>query len=427
MSAGLRGLRRAWQCLSRQPQSLDERNARLLFEDIAWFGIVNGISATFTSVFAVRLGASNQLVGLLVSLPPLVMACGGMAAARLVERARHRMRLLVASLLLNRLGYLAIASVPLLFASWRPQALVAVVGLMAVPATVGILSFNTMMADVVSPEQRARVVSIRFLLIYLTTTFTVLITGRMLDVFPFPANYQGAFVVAFLGSLMSLAALARIRIPGAGAARPASDTKPIPWRSVLAHPRFRGFALTSFAVNLALFAPTALFSLFRVRTLGASDTWIGLLGTVETAVAIFSSYLWGRQSARRGDRQVLLIAMLGLTAYPLLTALSPRVEPLLFVSVIGGLFAPAYNIAIFNLLLATCPQEGRPAYMAVYNMLLNLATFAAPLAGTALADCFDIRTALLLTGGLRLAAAAAVAWWARSEGSPAPAMQAQAS
>jgi len=423
MTAGLRGLRRAWRRLSRRPQSLAHRNARLLYEDIAWFGIVNAISGTFTTVFAARLGASNQLVGLLVSLPALVMAIGQVSAARMIESTAQPMRLLSRALLLNRLGYLAIALMPFVFIAARAEALVAIVGLMAIPATVGNLAFNAMMADVVPADWRAHVVSTRYLLFYLTTTVTVLITGRLLDLFPFPGNYQGAFFVAFIASLLSLWAVARVRNPGGRAAQRPGPSKRLSWRTILTDTRFVGFLLTTFAVNVAVFAPSALYTLYRVRTLHATDTWIGFLGTIETGVGIFASYLWGREAARHGHRRLLLVAMLGLTLYPLLMALSRRVEPLLFVSLSGGLFAPAYNIAIFDLLLESCPQEGRPSYMAAYNLLLNLATFAAPMAGTALADWLDIRTALLLTAALRFGSALAVAWWARSQGRLAPALR----
>lgn len=43
-----------------------------LYREIAWFGVLSGVSATSISVFALRLGALNFFVGLRTSLPALV-------------------------------------------------------------------------------------------------------------------------------------------------------------------------------------------------------------------------------------------------------------------------------------------------------------------------------------------------------------------
>ena len=415
MTAGARRLRHGLQRILQPPHTVEDANIRLLYREIAWYGIANAVAITFTSVFAIRLGASNQLLGLLASLPALVGIVWQMPAARLVERHPHQRQLIVIHSLLHRLGFLAVAILPWVISSGRPQVLVGITTLMAVPLTVANIAFTALIGDVVPPGRRARVVSLRNALLALSTTVAVLAIGRLLDAFPFPINYQGTFLVAFLASMLSLADLARLRPPAEEAAQAPAPREPVSWRSVLGHQRFRGFAIATLAVNLGIYAPSALYALYKVRTLHASDTWIGLLGTAETAVSVFSAYYWGRQTARRGNRQVLLISCLGMSLYPLLTGLSPRVEPLLVVSFISGLFAPAYNIALFNLLLEESPVQGRPTYIGIYNVLLNVAAFVGPLFGTALADWLDIRAALLICAAVRVAAAGVFAWWIRAD------------
>lgn len=415
MTAGGAGWRRAWRQVMQPPRSVEEGNERLLYREIAWYGVVNGIAGTFASVFAVRLGASNQLLGLLASLPALVSITLQLPAARLVERQAHLRRVMVASFFFNRLGYLAVALIPWALAAWRPQALIGVAALMTVPATVANIAFIAMMAEVVGPQRRARVVSIRNMLIALTTTVTVLATGRLLDLFPFPINYQGAFLAGFAASLLSLADLMRLRVPGDEGPHLRSSRPAVPWRTILANRTFTRYTAVAFLVNFSLSVPAALYTLYRVRVLHATDTWIGLLGTVETGVSIAAAYFWGRQAAKRGFRPLLLISVLGFALYPLLTALSTRLEPLLFIAVTGGIFGPANSIAMFNLLLEVCPQEGRPAYIGVYNVLANVAAFAAPLLGTTIADWVDIRAGLLVAAALRVATASALVWWMRSE------------
>ena len=74
-----------------------------LYREIAWFGVLSGVSNTFISVFALRLGASNFLVGLRTSLPALINVIFQIPAARLVEREDDRRRVLLVSGFLMRL------------------------------------------------------------------------------------------------------------------------------------------------------------------------------------------------------------------------------------------------------------------------------------------------------------------------------------
>ena len=396
--------------LHRPLRAMSRGNIGILYREIAWFGVASGIVNTFTSVFAVRLGASNQLLGLLASLPAMVGIVWQLPAARLIERQPHRLRMVLASLLCHRLGYLAIGLLPWILPAWWAQAIVGIVVLSMIPLTLADISFSSMLADIVPEGQRAHVISIRNSLIALTTTVTVLATGRLLDTFPFPINYQGAFLVAFAASMVSLAELAHLRIPGDGVSQTTGRGPAVPWLTVLQDHQFRRFAIASFAVIGGLYTPSALYPIYRVRVLGASDTFIGLIGTVETTITIFSTYFWGRQANRYGHRWVLLIGTLGLAFYPLFTALSPRVEPLLLVSIIGGVFYPGFNLALYSLLLEVCPAEGRPTYLGVYNVLYYIAAFIAPLAGTTLADWLGVRPALLAAMAIRLASAGVLVW-----------------
>ncbi len=413
LGQGLRGLRRG---LGRPPRSLEEANARYLYREIAWYGVANAIGGTFAGVFAVRLGASNQMLGLLLAVPALIGIAMQLPAARLVERRGRLRSVIVVSFFLNRVAYLAVALLPWMFRTARPQALLGIAALSAVPVTVGNIAFTAMLADVVPPERRAHVVSIRNMAVALTTTVTVLATGRLLDLFPFPGNYQGAFFIAFVASMLSLVDLMRLRIPSDEAALLQPRRPAVPWRAILGDRRFGRFVAVSFLVSYSLSVPSALYTLYRVRVLHATDTWIGLLGTVETGVSIIAAYVWGRQIARRGNHGALLLSVLGFLFYPLLTGLSTRLEPLLFVALIGGIFGPANSIATLNLVLEICPEEGRPAYVGVYNVLVNTASFAAPLLGTTIADWLGIRAGLFTAAVLRLAAAGVLVWWMATEG-----------
>jgi MFS family permease len=383
-----------------------ESNHWNLYRDIAWYGVLSGVSLTFTSVFALRLGASNLMLGLLTSLPALINILFQVPAARLIERHRDRRRILLLSGLFMRLPVFLVALVPFSHA-WRADAVVYITALGTIPAAIGNVAFTAMLADVVAPRDRARVVSVRNALLAAVTMVTVLASGRALDILAFPINYQVIFTLAFLTSLLSLYYLGRVAMPraeplsGGGASHDRPDLRQ--WlRTMLAQRDYVRFALGAFVYHWGLYLPLPLYTIYRVRELGISEGWIGALSTLESAITIVAYYVWGKIAARDGSRSVLLFGILGVSLYPLGTALSRSVTPLLLVVSISGIFAPAWALGLFNGLLEVVPAERRATYVAMFNTLMNVPAFIAPLLGTAVAGIVGTRNALFISAAVRI-------------------------
>ena len=249
----------------------------------------------------------------------------------------------------------------------------------------------------------------RSVLVSIVSTVTMLISGKLLDLLPFPLNYQLLFGAGFAASLVSLYYVSRIKVADASVAesQPRHKTRLATRlrRSVqqlMSQRDFVRFSASAFVFQWGLYLPSALYAIYRVRNLGASDTWIGLLSMVQNAVTIVTYFYWGRVASRKGNRRVLLISSLGMVLYPVLTGLSPRVELLLLPSIIAGIFGAGFNLSFFNTLLEVCPQERRPSFVALNTTVINVAAFLAPLLGTSLANFLDIRIALFIAGGVRL-------------------------
>jgi MFS family permease len=401
--------RRLWRQVFRRRETVEEQNNWNLYLDIAWFGILSGITSTFVSVFAIRLGASNTLVGLLVSLPALINVFWLMPSARIIERQRRRLPIIMLAGFLQRVGYLLIALMPFVLCAHQPEALVALVALITFPTAVVSVAFTSLLADVVPADKRAQVVSTRNVLVSTVSTVTVLISGKLLDLLPFPLNYQLLFGAGFAASLVSLYYVSRIQVADVTITeqqlrrKESLTTRMRRLAQQITNQRdFVRFSASAFVFHWGLYLPSALYAIYRVKNLGASDTWIGLLSTVQNAVTIMTYFYWGRVASRKGNRRVLLVSSLGVVFFPVLTGLSPRVELLLLPSAIAGIFGAGFNLSFFNTLLEVCPQERRPSYVAMNTTLINVAAFLAPLLGTSLANHLDIRVSFFIAGVVRL-------------------------
>lgn len=378
-----------------------------LYRDIAWYGVLSGISTTFTSIYCLRLGGSNFLVGLLTSLPALINVLVQIPAARLIERQRNQRTLLLVSGILMRAPMLLLALVPLLLLRWRAEAVVAVTALGTIPAAISNTAFTVMLADVVAPTDRARVVSVRNILFSAVSTLVVLAAGKALDVWPFPMSYQAIFLLAFVTSLLSVYYVGRVAIPDGSSAVETAPQLRQDWRATLRamwqQRDYTRFTLASFLYHWGLNFPVPLYAIYRVRVLHLGEGWIGLIAMIESAVTVVTWYFWGKAAEKRGSRYVLLLGALGMCLYPLGTALSKNPWPLLFVAFVGGVVGPAYTLGEFNGLLEAAPSDRRPTYVAWFNLLINITAFISPLVSTILANQLGIVPALYLSTGLRFA------------------------
>ncbi len=400
--------------------SASAQNVWLLYTEVIWWGLLEGVAATYLTVLAVRLGASPGQLGWLSALPALINVFWLLPAARIIERQRRRLPLVLATGALQRLGYLLIALVPMILIAGQVEALIVLTGLITIPTAIIHTSISSLIPDLVEPGLRAHVISRRYMLLSGTSTAVALVGGRFLDLVPAPLNYQILFAAAALISLLGLRSVRRLQVPDAVVAARSRPRPSFPgvqlWNSlssVRQHPEFVRFALGSFLYHWGVYLPSAVYSLYRVRDLGATDGWIGTIMMVTNITTLLTYTLWGRVAARWGNQRALLASTAGLVAYPVLTAAVSSVPGLLLPAVAGGLFVSGYSVSTFNAMLSVCPAAKRATYIALYTTLINVTAFLAPLGGSALAGWLGARTALYLAGAGRLLGWISLLWLVR--------------
>ena len=383
------------------------RNIRLLYWDMAFQGIIAAGATAYLSVFAVRLGASTLMVGLLSSLPALVLVLSAVPTGRFVARCTDLKRLVVRSSLAFRVFYLITALVPWLFPGWAGAGIVLIWTVAAIPTNLVEVSATAALAEAIPPARRAQVISTRYAIHAIVAAMTLPWVGRLLDSVSFPLGYQIVFTGSFLAAMASTFMFAQIRIPDQVV--PLETRRRVPTmarvRGGLAELRLGGafavylLSITVFRLGLAL--PRPLWSLLWVNELHLTDGDIGQASTVVYIFSILGYFWWGQVAGRFGHGPVLIAATLGLAMYPLITSLAYGLSTILLASCFGGFFTSAYTLATFNVLLALAPPEKRADYVALNAVSVNMMALVGPMLGSGLAEWLGLRTALLLGAGMR--------------------------
>ena len=379
-------------------------NERILCTEVIFQAIIESGAMSFLAVFLVRLGAPDWLVGLYTSLPALVVIVTVLPMGALVQRQRN----LVATVNWGRLIFRSViglfALLPLLPPNVAPYVLVAARSAISVPSSAIDVSFTTILGRATTPERRPILLSTRLAIHGLVAAMTGFLAGQWLDWAPYPVNYQVLFASAFVAGLGSIYVLSRLKLPEQNVAPSAMRRFNLAAMAALVRdtPAFRRFSAASLLYRLSMSMPSALYTIYRVRTLGASDAWIGVLLTVERFLSVFAYFGLGRFLARPERRRWLWVSTLGVALYPLTTSMATNPEMLLVPAVCGGLFGAGSNIFLTDTLLQVSTEEERPTFAAANTCLANICAFVGPLIGTALADGVGITSALVIIAILRL-------------------------
>jgi MFS family permease len=395
-----------------------ERNIRNLFLDTTSQGILAGGILAYFSVFIARLGGSSLLISLLTSLPALGVILFSIPAAQFVGRRRDVVRITVVGRLVIFTLYLLAGLLPfVLKGQIMAPILVALWALQAIPGSVANVSWTEVIAHSVPVERLARVNGARWATYSLVIAISVAAFGALLEQLPLPINYQIVFIISAGSGYLSAYFFSRIKMdrsygPSASQGRASLGQQVRNLIAPMTESRpFLYYLIVGFVLRLGINLPAALYTIFWVKTLNATDQWIGWRTTAGSLALVAGYTFWGRSVARMGAVKALAICALGMALYPVVTAFVGAPAWLVPAALVWGFFASGIDITIFEGLLRISPQKNRTAYVAINTVLANLAIFLGPIFGSLVSDAIGIRPAFFVAAAVGVLGAFLVYLW----------------
>jgi hypothetical protein len=384
---------------------LQKRNFRNVQIDAVGVGL-SAAASPFLAVFLARLDATSFQIGLLSSMGAMTGLLLGIPVGRFLQTRRNVVPWFSLARLMVISSY-ALTGLVTIFVP-RQYAVVSVLAIWAfatLPQSIVNVAFTVVMNAVAGPEGRYTLLTRRWSTLGLTKAVMAAVAGQILDRVVFPLNYQLVFLLFSVGGLVSFYFSSRIVLPN-------QEPPPLAQGKSLREnvdnyvtllrqqPAFVSFVSKRlvFLVGAALAGP--LFTLYFVRQLHATDSWIGWINTSQTFVMMLGYFLWSRLSRKRGGRFVLLWTTFGVALYPALVALTGHVEIITIYAGMAGIFQAGLDLVFFDELMKTVPVEYSATFVALAQSLEHLSRVVAPLAGTTLGDQIGLSGALLTGAGL---------------------------
>lgn len=383
------------------------RGLRLLIVEAAFSG---GATALTTGViltaFALHLGASNFMVGVLASAPFLAQLLQ-LPAILLVERLRKRKRIAVLSSIAGRL-MLGVMAVTAFFTGLTPLLIfLAAQFTLCGLGAVGTCAWNAWLRDLAPENQLGKVFAKRTVWLTAINLALGLAAALALDITSersFARNlvFASMFVAGCITGLISariVAAMPEQVMPPPGG--------PVRLAELLRQPLGDGnfskllvfVASWQFAVNLA----TPFFTVFIVRQLHFNVSFVMVLSVASQIANIFALRSWGVLSDRFANKSVLavcapvyifsIVAMIGASQFgdrDLVKVWLVVLHMLMGASVAG------VTLTSTNIALKLSPRGSATAYVAASATVTAVAAGVAPILGGLLADFFANRKLELL-------------------------------
>ena len=358
-----------------------------LFGTTGW-QLIN--APTFVPTYIFKLGGSNLLVGLLLSLGGLSRFITPPVIAPLVEHQPYLKKkvLLVGTLMRVQVLFMALAG---FFLGTRLNIIAFFAAFALYNFFLGMQNvvYNTVMAKVIPIENRGRFIGWREFLGGLSFSVVSLVAGSLIQNLRFPHSYGATYLLSFFLTFLGLVLFGFSR-------EPATPTvlKKIPvferLRSIPALMRedknFTNYCVCRLVGSLA-FMSNPFFILYMGQKLSMSGHMLGLLTFCYYISRTCINLILGRIADRSGFRRVFLISVTiwTLALFALLT-IPPSYALAVGVFLAIGAGFGGFNMAMSSMVLEFGDTAGLPMRLALVNSIGEMATSVGPLFAGFLAD-----------------------------------------
>lgn len=396
--------------LDPQPHIGEEEHARglrLLVIEAAFSG---GAAALTTGViltaFALHLGASNFMVGVLASAPFLAQLLQ-LPAILLVERVRKRKRIAVLTSIAGRL-MLGVMAVTAFFSGLTPLLIfLAAQFTLCGLGAIGTCAWNAWLRDL-APENRLGEVFARRtvwltainLALGLAAALALDMTGeqsRARDVV-FASMFAAGCITGLISARI-VTAMPEPVMPAPGSSVRLTELLRQPLRDGNFSRLLVFVASWQFAVNLA----TPFFTVFIVRQLHFDVSFVLILSVVSQIANILALRSWGAMSDRFANKSVLAVCapvyILSIVAMIGASQIGDRDLVKIWLIVLHlfmGASVAGVTLTSTNIALKLSPRGTATAYVAASATVTAVAAGLAPILGGLLADFFANRKLELL-------------------------------
>ncbi len=354
-------------------EDIIKKSLRYSVYDGVAFAVMDGVTASFVTPFAIALNASLNIVAALTYVPQLVGAFIQLFAARIVEILRDRRKILVISSFVHALLWIPLLLIPYTTPNQK-YLLITYVSIQTLFVQLMQPIGNSLLGDVVPKYERGKFFGLRNRITGLTSFVAALTAGFVLNYYspkyPF-LGFSILFSIAFIARLFSTFFKALMY-------NPMPDLEHAEKFSILDFIRrmdktnYGRFVIYVVLFKLATYIAAPFFAVFMLRELGFTYLQFAIIISSELIASFIAMGFWGKLIDKRGTKLVLYISGMLTPFIPLLWLFSQNFYYILLIEVFSGISWAGFNLSSSNFIFDAVRPENRVRCIAYYKFFEGL-------------------------------------------------------
>ncbi len=392
------------------PEDAEKKSLKYSIYDGAAFAVMDGLTSSFLTPFAVALNVSVNFIAALTYVPQLIGAFIQLFAAKLVEILKDRRKILVIGSLIHAVLWIPLLIIPYATPNQK-YLLIVYVTLQTIVSQLMNPIWNSLMGDLVSKYERGRFFGLRNRVVGAISFIAALAAGFILNYFSPKNPFLGfaiLFAVAFIARAVSTIFRSLMHNPPPDLVH-AEKFSLIDFVKRMDKTNYGHFVIyiTLFKLTVNIAAP--FFAVYMLKDLGFTYLQFSVMTAAELIASFISLGIWGRLIDERGTKFVLYATGMMTPIVPLFWLFSRNFYYLILIEIFSGIAWAGYNLSSSNFIFDAVRPENRIRCIAYYKFFEGIAVFLGALLGGFLIGAIppwifisSIPFVFLISGVLRL-------------------------
>ena len=341
----------------------------------------DGITDNFMIPLALAVGAGNEAIGLINSVPTFFGMISQLFTSKFIKKMKSKKKAALFTSLLNRFALIPIIFVPFFYGSGVWMILI-FLSLYILLTEVGDTAWTAWMADLVPEKIRGKFFGTRNMLSNIVALVTTFLVGWFLQWVNDPIGFSIIFIISIIFGFISYIYYRKIPEP-----EPPKYHRHFRFSfmhflgGVKRHRNYSSFVVFRMFMQFAVQLASPFVVVYMLRDLNIGYFWFAFATAAYILANMLSQKYWGIMSDRYGDSPIMKMCTL-LTPFTILLWMFVNTgSQVVVLQIFNGFVWAGFNLASFNYLLDTVPKEARPVFIANYKFLTQLGMFVGPIVG----------------------------------------------
>ena len=391
-------------------EDITKKSLRYSLFDGAAFAVMDGMTASFLTPFAIALSASVSLIAALTYVPQLVGAFVQLFVAKIVEIFKDRRKIVVISSFMHAIFWIPLLLIPYVSPNQK-YLLILYVSLQAIFVQIMQPVGNAILGDIAPKYERGRFFGLRNRVVGVVSFISALAAGLILNYFSIKDPFFGfaiLFFVAFISRAISGIFKAMIHNPKYDLEH-AEKFSIFDFVKRMDKTNYGRFVIYVTLFKFATYIASPFFAVYILKNLKFTYLQFTMMISAELIASFIAMGVWGRLIDEKGTKFVLYISGMLTPLIPFLWLFSGNFYYLLLLSAFSGLSWAGFNLSTSNFIFDAVKPENRVRCMAYFKFFESISIVIGAALGGFLIEhlpkwifASTILLAFLISGILRL-------------------------